>query len=130
VEPASLPALSAHLAGRPLEPAGSLIQGIGAGFVPPILDFSVVDRVETVRDRDAIIMTRRLAREEGLLCGVSSGAAVAVAAALAREPAFLGRTIVVILPDAGERYLSTPLYSELFEERAAENVLARNTNRA
>jgi cysteine synthase A len=119
VEPASLPALGAHLAGRHLEPAGSLIQGIGAGFVPGNLDFSVVDRVEPVRDRDAIIMTRRLAREEGLLCGVSSGAAVVAAARLAAEPAFSGATIVVILPDAGERYLSTPLYSGLFEDRKA-----------
>lgn len=119
VEPASLPALSAHRDGRVLEPAGTLIQGIGAGFVPGNLDFSVVDRIEPVRDRDAIVMTRRLAREEGLLCGVSSGAAVAAAARLALEPAFEGKTIVVILPDGGDRYVSTVLYSDLFEEKPA-----------
>jgi len=117
VEPASLPALSKHLAGEPLEPAGSLIQGIGAGFVPKVLDFSVVDQVEGVRDRDAVIMTRRLAREEGLLCGISSGAAVVVAARLAADPAYAGKNIVVILPDGGDRYVSTVLYSDLFEER-------------
>jgi cysteine synthase A len=117
VEPASLAALSAHRDGRILEPAGTLIQGIGAGFVPGNLDFSVVDRIEAVRDRDAIVMTRRLAREEGLLCGVSSGAAVAAAARLALEPAFAGKTIVVILPDGGDRYVSTVLYSDLFEEK-------------
>ncbi|HTB23384.1 MAG TPA: cysteine synthase A [bacterium] len=117
VEPASLPALSARLAGRPLEPAGTLIQGIGAGFVPANVDFSVIDRVECVRDREAIVMTRRLAREEGLLCGISSGAAVCAAARLAAEPAFAGKTIVVVLPDAGDRYVSTVLYSDLFEEK-------------
>jgi len=119
VEPASLAALTTHLAGGVLEPAGTLIQGIGAGFVPGNLDFSVVDRIETVRDREAIVMTRRLAREEGLLCGVSSGAAVAAAARLAQEPAFAGKTIVVILPDGGDRYVSTALYSDLFEEKTA-----------
>ncbi len=119
VEPASLPALTRHLEGRPLEPAGTLIQGIGAGFVPKVLDFSVIDRIETVKDRDALVMTRRLAREEGLLCGISSGAAVAAAARLAAEPAFAGRSIVAVLPDAGDRYVSTVLYSGLFEERPA-----------
>jgi cysteine synthase A len=119
VEPASLPALSKHLAGQPLEPAGSLIQGIGAGFVPKVLDFSVVDQVEGVRDRDAIVMARRLAREEGLLCGISSGAAVVAAAKLAADPAYAGKNIVVILPDGGDRYVSTVLYSDLFEERRA-----------
>ncbi|HTB35368.1 MAG TPA: cysteine synthase A [bacterium] len=117
VEPASLPALSKHLAGQPLEPAGSLIQGIGAGFVPKVLDFGVVDQVEGVRDRDAIVMARRLAREEGLLCGISSGAAVVAAAKLAADPAYAGKNIVVILPDGGDRYVSTVLYSDLFEER-------------
>jgi cysteine synthase A len=119
VEPASLPALGKHLAGQPLEPAGSLIQGIGAGFVPKVLDLSVVDQVEGVRDRDAIIMARRLAREEGLLCGISSGAAAVAAVKLATEPAYAGKTFVVILPDGGDRYVSTVLYSDLFEEKKA-----------
>ncbi|MGH7442692.1 MAG: pyridoxal-phosphate dependent enzyme, partial [bacterium] len=119
VEPASLPALSRYREGKPLEPAGTLIQGIGAGFVPAVLDFSIVDRIETVKDRDALVMTRRLAREEGLLCGISSGAAVVAAVRLAQEPAFAGKTIVAILPDAGDRYVSTVLYSGLFEEKPA-----------
>jgi cysteine synthase A len=119
VEPASLPALNKHLAGLPLEPAGTLIQGIGPGFVPKNLDLSLVDRVETVKDRDAIVMARRLAREEGLLCGISSGAAVVAAARLAAEPAQQGKNIVVILPDGGDRYVSTVLYSGLFEEKQA-----------
>jgi cysteine synthase A len=117
VEPASLPAVTKHLAGQPLEPAGSLIQGIGPGFIPKNLDLSLVDRVEPVKDRDAVIMARRLAREEGLLCGISSGAAVVAAAKLAGEPAYAGKTLVVILPDGGDRYVSTVLYSDLFEEK-------------
>jgi cysteine synthase A len=112
-----LPALTRHLAQEPLEPAGTLIQGIGAGFVPKVFDFAVVDRIELAADREAVVMTRRLAREEGLLCGISSGAAVAVAARLAAEPTMTGKNIVVILPDGGDRYVSTVLYSDLFEDK-------------
>jgi cysteine synthase A len=115
VEPASLPAITCHREGRPLEMAGSLIQGLGAGFVPKNLDLDLLDRVETVKDRDAVLMARRLAREEGILAGISSGAAVAVAARLAAEAGFAGKTVVVILPDGGDRYVSTVLYSDLFE---------------
>ena len=117
VEPRSLPAITKHLAKEPLEPAGTLIQGIGAGFVPKVLDLGVVDRIELAADREAVVMTRRLAREEGLLCGISSGAAVAVAARLALEPSLKNRNLVVILPDGGDRYVSTVLYSDLFEEK-------------
>jgi cysteine synthase A len=117
VEPRSLPAVTKQMAGETLEPAGTLIQGIGAGFVPKVLDLSVVDRVELAADREAVVLTRRLAREEGLLCGISSGAALAVALRLAAEPALKDKNIVVILPDGGDRYVSTVLYSDLFEEK-------------
>jgi len=110
VEPARSPVLSQKLAGRPLKPGAHKIQGIGAGFVPEVLDLSLLDRVEQVTDEEAIEFARRLAREEGILSGISSGAAMAVAARLAADRAFAGRTIVVILPDSGERYLSTVLY--------------------
>ncbi len=119
VEPRSLPAITKFQAGEVLEPAGTLIQGIGAGFVPKVLDLSVVDRVELAADREAVVTTRRLAREEGLLCGISCGAAVAVALRLAAEPAMKDKNIVVILPDGGDRYVSTVLYSDLFEEKRA-----------
>jgi cysteine synthase A len=119
VEPQAFPAIAHQLSGKPgpVPGGGHLIQGIGAGFVPKNLDLSVMDRVEAASDRDAVVMTRRLAREEGLLCGISSGAAVAVAARLAAEPAMAGKNIVVILPDGGDRYVSTVLYSDLFEEK-------------
>lgn len=110
VEPARSPIISQHLAGKPLEPGPHMIQGIGAGFIPEILDLSLVDRVEAVENGEALDYARRLAREEGILAGISSGAAVAVAARLEKEPQFEGKTIVVILPDSGERYLSTALY--------------------
>lgn len=110
VEPEASPVITQHLAGTPLQPGPHKIQGIGAGFIPETLDLSVVDRVEQVTDDAAIQMARRLAKEEGMLCGISCGAAVVVAARLAALPAFAGKTIVVILPDIGERYLSTVLF--------------------
>jgi cysteine synthase A len=113
VEPEESPVIAQHLAGQKLKPAPHKIQGIGAGFIPDTLDLSVIDRVEPVSSLDAIDMARRLAREEGLLSGISCGAAVVAAVRMARLDEFAGRTIVVILPDAGERYLSTPLFENL-----------------
>ena len=110
VEPADSPVISQHLAGKPLEPGYHRIQGIGAGFIPDVLDLSLVDRVEQVGNDEAIDYARRLAREEGLLSGISCGAAAAVACRLAKDPEFKGKSIVTILPDAGERYLSSPLF--------------------
>ncbi len=113
VEPANSPIIAQTLAGEALEPAPHGIQGIGAGFIPGTLDLSVVDRVEQVTDGDALETSRRLAREEGLLSGISCGAAVWAAVRLANLDEFAGKSIVVILPDAGERYLSTDLFSHL-----------------
>lgn len=110
VEPKESPIISQKLAGQELKPGPHKIQGIGAGFIPDTLDLSIVDRVEHVDSATAIDYARRLAREEGLLCGISCGAAMAVADRVARDPSFGGKTIVVILPDAGERYLSTVLF--------------------
>jgi cysteine synthase A len=110
VEPATSPVISQTLAGQELKPGPHKIQGIGAGFIPKNLDLSAVDRVEPVSSEEAMEMARRLAREEGILCGISSGAAAAAAARLAATGDFDGKTIVVILPDAGERYLSTELF--------------------
>ena len=111
VEPECSPVIRQHLAGAEMEPGITAIQGIGAGFIPDTLDLSVVDRVESVSDDEAIEYARRLAREEGLLSGISCGAAAAVACRLARSPEFEAKTIVAILPDGGERYLTSPLYS-------------------
>jgi cysteine synthase A len=116
VEPALSPVISQTLAGLPLTPSPHKIQGIGAGFIPKNLDMSMIDRVEQVNNEEAISVARKLAREEGLLCGISCGAAMVAALRLAREPAQTGKTIVVILPDAGERYLSGALFEGLFEE--------------
>src|ERR1700676_3088211 len=116
VEPTSSPVITQTRAGQPLTPSPHKIQGIGAGFVPQNLDLSVVDRVEQVTNEEAIDMARRLAREEGILSGISCGAAITVAVRLARKPNNKGKTIVVILPDAGERYLSGALFEGLFEE--------------
>ncbi len=112
VEPAASPVIAQKLAGRELKPGPHKIQGIGAGFIPQNLDLSLVDRAEAVENEEAIEMARRLAREEGILCGISSGAAAAAAVRLAHQSDFAGMTIVVILPDAGERYLSTVLFEE------------------
>jgi len=115
VEPARSPVLSQKLAGKALQPGPHKIQGIGAGFVPEVLDLSVVDEVRQVADEDAIAFARRLTREEGILSGISSGAAAFVAVRLAQEPANEGKTIVVLLPDSGERYLSGALFEGLFD---------------
>jgi cysteine synthase A len=110
VEPAASPILTQFRAGQPLQPGKHKIQGIGAGFVPDTLDISVVDRVEQSTDDEAIETARRLAREEGILSGISSGAATAVAVRLAKQDELAGKTIVVVLPDSGERYISTALF--------------------
>jgi cysteine synthase A len=116
VEPTHSPVISQTRAGQPLVPSPHKIQGIGAGFIPKNLDLSQIDRVEQVSNEESIAMARRLAREEGILSGISCGAALVAALRLASEPAQKGKTIVVILPDAGERYLSGALFEGLFEE--------------
>lgn len=117
VEPVGSPVISQTLAGDEVKPAPHKIQGIGAGFVPKNLDLSLVDQVEQVTDEDAKAMALRLMREEGILCGISCGAAMAAAVRLAEKPDVQGKTIVVILPDSGERYLSSMLFSDLFTEQ-------------
>jgi len=116
IEPAASPVIAQHLAGQPLKPGPHKIQGIGAGFIPDTLDLSVVDRVEPVTNEEAFEMARRLSKEEGILAGISGGAAVAVAVRLGEQPEFAGKTMVVVLPDAAERYLSTALFEGMFEE--------------
>ena len=116
VEPTASPVISQTLAGQVVRPGPHKIQGIGAGFVPDTLDLSVVDRVELTTNEEAIETARDLARAEGILCGISSGAAAAVALRLARLNEMEGRTIVVVLPDSGERYLSSVLYEGLFAD--------------
>ena len=110
VEPKESPVITQKLAGQEIKPSPHKIQGIGAGFIPDTLDLSLVDRVEQVESAEAVEYARRLAKEEGLLSGISCGAALAAALRLARQDEFSGKTIVVILPDAGERYLSTILF--------------------
>jgi cysteine synthase A len=122
VEPANSPVIGQTIAGETLRPGPHKIQGIGAGFVPDNLDLSLVDRVETVGDEEAVTMARRLMREEGILAGISCGAATAAALRLAREEAFAGKTIVVVLPDSGERYLSSVLFEGLFNEKGLAAV--------
>ena len=117
VEPSASPVLSQQRAGQPLKPASHKIQGIGAGFVPENLDLSLVDEIEQVSNEEAILYARRLTREEGILSGISCGAAVAVAARIAKRPSSEGKTIVVVLPDSGERYLSTTLFEGVFDAK-------------
>ncbi len=117
VEPAASPVISQQRAGQPLKPAGHKIQGIGAGFIPKNLDLSLVDEVEQVTNEEAIQYALRLTREEGILAGISCGAAAAVAARIAKRPQNAGKTIVAILPDSGERYLSTTLFEGVFDAR-------------
>jgi cysteine synthase A len=115
VEPVASPILTQKRAGEELKPAPHKIQGIGAGFVPDNLDLDLVDLIEQVSNEEAIETARRLAREEGILCGISCGAAAAAALRLAKRPEHEGKTIVVVLPDSGERYLSTALFDGLFD---------------
>lgn len=116
VEPEASPVLSQARAGAEIKPGPHKIQGIGAGFVPDVLDMDLVDRIETVSNDEAIETARRLAREEGILSGISCGAATAAALRLAHEPENAGKTIVVVLPDSGERYLSSALFEGMFDE--------------
>ncbi len=117
VEPESSPVLSQTRAGQAIKSAPHKIQGIGAGFVPDILDLSLVDAIETVSNEESIFYAQRLAKEEGILAGISCGAATAVAVRLAQQPEHQGKMIVVILPDSGERYLSTVLFQGVFNEQ-------------
>lgn len=115
VEPTASPVLTQKRAGEPLKPGPHKIQGIGAGFVPDILDMTLVDEVEQVSNEEAVEFARRLTREEGILAGISCGAAAAVAVRVAKRPENAGKTIVVILPDSGERYLSSILFEGVFD---------------
>ncbi|WP_144780319.1 cysteine synthase A [Marinobacter maritimus] len=120
VEPTDSPIITQVRSGEAPKPAPHKIQGIGAGFVPKNLDMSLVDQVETVTNEDAIAMTHRLMQEEGILCGISCGAAVVAAIRVGQQPEHWGKNIVVILPDSAERYLSTALFADQFGD--AENV--------
>ena len=116
VEPAASPVITQTLNKEPLKPGPHKIQGIGAGFIPDTLDLNMVDKIELVTNEESIDMARRLAREEGILCGISCGAAASVAVRLAKQPEFEGKTIVVILPDSGERYLTSILFEGMFND--------------
>jgi cysteine synthase A len=115
VEPSASPVLTQVRAGQPLKPGPHKIQGIGAGFVPDVLDLALVDAIEQVGNEEAIDFARRLAREEGILAGISGGAAAAVAVRIAKRPENAGKTIVTVLPDSAERYLSTALFEGVFD---------------
>ncbi|BAP44014.1 cysteine synthase A [Pseudomonas sp. 21LCFQ02] len=117
VEPETSPIIAQALAGEEIKPAPHKIQGIGAGFIPNNLDLSLLDRVESVSEDEAKSMALRLMQEEGILCGISCGAAMAAAVRLAEKPEMQGKTLVVILPDSGERYLSSMLFSDLFTDQ-------------
>ncbi len=119
VEPTASPVLSQKRAGEAIKPGPHKIQGIGAGFIPEVLDLALVDTIEQVSNEDSITYARRLTREEGIISGISSGAAVAVAVRLAQQPEHAGKTIVTILPDSGERYLSTILFEGIFDAQGA-----------
>jgi cysteine synthase A len=119
VEPLSSPVILQTKEGKPLTPAPHKIQGLGAGFVPRNLDLEMVDRVELVGNEEAVEMARRLAKEEGILSGISCGAAAAAAVRLAKLPEFAGKTIVAVLPDSGERYISTILFEGIGQAATA-----------
>jgi cysteine synthase A len=112
IEPEASPVIAQAKAGKPLQPGKHMIQGIGAGFIPKILNLDIIDEVQHVTNEDAFTWARRAAREEGILCGISSGAALCVADRLARLPENKGKTIVAILPSGGDRYISTPLFGD------------------
>ncbi|MGP8247758.1 MAG: cysteine synthase A [Bryobacteraceae bacterium] len=116
IEPLNSPVITQKLAGQPLRPGPHKIQGLGAGFIPDTLDLSLVDRVELIGNEESIEMARRLGKEEGILAGISCGAATAVAVRLAHSPEFEAKTIVAILPDAAERYLTSVLFEGMFDE--------------